>query len=258
MIVPNQFFEVKVSRKNIEHYLSLGYNVDLRDIISVPPEHLPRGSHQKILIAYDCCGEIFNRQYKNHLKIKDGGDYCKKCLKKCKTQKTILEKYGVECPLSLKEIREKGHRTNLERYGVYWGMQNPEIAERSRSSWLKKNNEKCSKQQLYVYELLKKIYCEDKIKINYAFRSFSFDIALFYGDNVKIDIEYDGYYWHSDQQKDRRRDEVSKSYGWKILRIKGGHSLPIEEQLMQAINKLINGYSYTEIKLDDWKEDIAA
>jgi len=58
-----------------------------------------------------------------------------------------------------------------------------------------------------------------EIKLNYPLSNVSLDIALFI-DDIKIDIEYDGWYWHKDQQKDRRRDEFLKSQGWKILELK--------------------------------------
>lgn len=128
MLIPNQFFDIKIIKTNIEHYRSLGYNVQLKDIITVPTEHLTKGSHQEVQVECDYCGKKFPRIYK---------------------------------------------------------------------SW----------------------------------------------------------YWHQDSQRDRRRDEHFKSKGWKVLRIKSGHKLPTEEQLFEAIDKLINtNRKYTEIKLDDWKE----
>ena len=60
--------------------------------------------------------------------------------------------------------------------------------------------------------------------------------------------------WHQNQQKDRRRDEFSKSQGWKILRIKSGILLPTLEQLKYSIEKLINSSrTFTSIILNDWK-----
>lgn len=70
--------------------------------------------------------------------------------------------------------------------------------------------------------------------------------------NIKIDVEYDGSYWHQDEQKDRRRDEVVKSYGYKILRIRGGHKLPTLSQLQEAINYLcIDGNNFSRIRLNE-------
>ena len=300
MIVPNQFFEVKIYKKNINYYTNLGYDVKLRDIIKVPTEHLYPTSHQKIKVQCDgdgCC-ETFEREYRNHINIKNG-DYCKKCVKKYKTKITILNKYGVENPAQSEKVKQKMKKTNLERYGfeyasqsdiiknkvkktyekkygsqsnwwhsvakdkmirtnmekygVPWAMQNEEIIQRSQNKLNELRLIKVSSQQQEIFNILKNNYKDFNIKINYEFRYFNFDIALF-NDDIKIDIEYDGWYWHKDYQRDRRRDEVSKSYGWKVLRIKSGHKIPTIEQLEEAINWLINGHSYAEIKLDDWKE----
>ena len=78
------------------------------------------------------------------------------------------------------------------------------------------------------------------------------DIAII-SASYKINIEYDAFHWHQDKQRDRRRDEFIKSEGWKVLRVKSSHKLPTKDQLEYAINKLVkDGYSYTEIILDDW------
>ena len=100
--------------------------------------------------------------------------------------------------------------------------------------------------------MIESIFTNKEAILNYVCDRSIFDIALFIDEN-KIDIEYDGWYWHQDAQKDRNRDEHFKLSGWKILRIKSGNKIPTKDQLIEAINRLIkNGYSYTEIVLDDW------
>ena len=68
-------------------------------------------------------------------------------------------------------------------------------------------------------------------------------------DNIKIDIEYDGLYWHSDKQKDRRRDNFVKSKGYKILRVLGNKKdeMPTEKCLLESVEALLNGRNYIEI-----------
>jgi len=79
------------------------------------------------------------------------------------------------------------------------------------------------------------------------------DVAIFI-DNIKIDLEYDAWYWHKDKNKDRKRDEFLKSQEWKILRIRSGKLLPTLEQIEESINKLvISDRTFTQIVLDDWK-----
>ena len=70
-------------------------------------------------------------------------------------------------------------------------------------------------------------------------------------NGIKIDVEYDGSYWHRDVQKDRRRDEYVKSQGYKVLRIKSRRSIPTQMQIKEKIDYLVKGnHSYTELELD--------
>ena len=188
---------------------------------------------------------------------------------KDKIKKTNLVKYGVEYVSQSDEIQEKIKKTNLERYGVesifqlsstkskakeYFNLHKDEIIEKRMNTLRKNGGIHTSSQQIAVYEMLKEQY--ENVELNYVFNKFSLDIALFVCGK-KIDVEYDGWYWHQDKQRDRRRDEILKSQGWSILRIKSGNKLPTVEQLIEKINNIIdNDIRYSEIILDDWKEAV--
>lgn len=370
MLVPNQIIEVTLSNKNIQHFRNLGYTESVREKIMVRPEDLPSGSHLKLKVICDGCGNEFEREKREYDKRhSDGKDFCVHCAFSNKTKFTNLEKYGCEnacrnekiqekikatnlqrygcenpfsndeikekikatnlekygdtiasrtdgvkdkikktvrekygcdsvlqnnevkekiCKTNLerygsenvfanKEIQEKIKTTNLERYGVSfpsqsddikektketmvnrygveYAMQSKEIMAKAKETFYKNNSISTSIQQKKIYGILMKSYPYNDICINYPYGRCSLDIALFI-DNEKINIEYDGWYWHQDQQRDRRRDEFLKSNGWKILRIKGSHKIPTEVQLNEALNKLIyKDYHYTEIVLSDWEK----
>jgi len=51
---------------------------------------------------------------------------------------TIKKKYGVECPFSAKEIREKIKRTNIDKYGCENPFQNEEIKQKVKETNIKK------------------------------------------------------------------------------------------------------------------------
>ena len=57
MLVPNQTFLVKINSNNLEHYKSKGYECNKGDEIIVRAEDLTKGSHQKVKIICDGCGE---------------------------------------------------------------------------------------------------------------------------------------------------------------------------------------------------------
>ncbi len=145
----------------------------------------------------------------------------------------------------LEEIKNKKIATCLKKYGYESPLQVPEFRKRLADT----NGISISSQQQEIYNILT-IYF-DTIYLNYSFSDVFLDIAIFTEDN-KINIEYDGWYWHNDI-KDRRRDEYLKSEGWKILRIKSGRKIPDEMQLIYILEDLILGdHRYNEIILDDW------
>ena len=75
-------------------------------------------------------------------------------------------------------------------------------------------------------------------------------------DGVKIDVEYDGWFWHKDKQRDFARDKALLKLGYKTLRIKGGHNIPTMEQLKEKIEILTHTERYFEqIFLDEYLKE---
>ena len=172
---------------------------------------------------------------------------------RAKQIEVCLEKYGSVSSLGNAEIREKGKQTMLNLYGYESAGKCPELLEKAAQTRIKNGKGiTTSTQQIQVKEMLEEIYPNYHSELNYVLSSLFLDVVLIVNDKIKINIEYDGNYWHKDSQKDRRRDEYVKSQGFKILRIRSGHLLPTKEQLISAIDKLINGYNFTEIVLKDW------
>jgi very-short-patch-repair endonuclease len=70
------------------------------------------------------------------------------------------------------------------------------------------------------------------------------DGVLFYKD-LKIDVEYDGIYWHSNKSnKDDIRDLYFLENGYKIFRIKANKGIPDDQQISEALNQLIYNDRY--------------
>ena len=168
-----------------------------------------------------------------------------------KIKETNLAKYGYstalllpenreKCLLALKEEStiEKRKQTNLAKYGYEFPLSNAKIREKIAASYYKYGRIATSSQQKKVYDMLK-TFCSS-CELNYPCGNYSLDCAIF-TNTIKIDVEYDGAYWHKDKDKDARRDEYVRSAGYRILRIKGGHKIPTIEELKDIIEKLING-----------------
>lgn len=274
MLKSNQWCAVNWHHTNKKRLESFGYKfTGYKTKVQVRAKHLTPMSHAPVVVICDYCGKeiikgnhTYQRQHDEEF-----GDACNDCKTKKErlifmrnfgvhnpsllpqVQKkrfdTIKERYGCENPSQIDGVQEKKEQTCMRNYGVRIPLQSKAIRERVARTTLEHDNCPTSKQQYAVYEMLKERYgsCE----LNKQCSKNILDCALTI-DTHKIDVEYDGSYWHQDPQKDRRRDEVVKSYGYKILRIKGGHKVPTIEQLDEAIDYLVKGnHTFATIILDE-------
>ena len=172
-----------------------------------------------------------------------------------KIKKTNKEKYGVENVSQAEEIKEKKRKTTREHYGVDYPLQSKQVLEKTWNTMFENGNIPISEPQMRTYELCKEMFPEWKIEVNVPLKELTLDIKLVTSDNKIIDIEYDGWYWHRDKIRDRKRDEIIKKYGYKIIRIRSGNLIPTKEQLQESINYVLQeGKNFSRITLDDWVE----
>lgn len=168
-----------------------------------------------------------------------------------KVKDASLRNYGVEHPTQSPLVINKRRETNLKKYGHINASQSVEVKEKIAITYYEQGNIKTSKQQLAVFETLKELGYDTKI--NYPVSTLNLDMAVFVGSH-KIDVEYDGWYWHQDSEKDRRRDEYLKSQGWSILRIKSGRAIPSASKLNETIINLVqDNKKYSQLILEDWR-----
>lgn len=204
------------------HFRERGYEFNKGDTIYVRPEDLMKNSHERIHAICDKCGNESGMEYRQYIRACghfNGKFYCHMCNGTIdsvveKRRKTCLKKYGVENPMQVKHIREKQNTIMCNNGTV-----------------------PTSSQQIAIFNMLNDTY--DQCYLNYQLSDLSLDCVVNIND-CKIDIEYDGIYWHQDYQKDRRRDEFVKSCGYKILRIKSDRHIPALEEIKEKINVLVN------------------
>ncbi len=174
---------------------------------------------------------------------------------KDKKKQTVYSHYGVEYPLQSEELREKAKQTWLNNLGVDNPLKSKEVREKGLKTLLEKGSIPTSKQQIQVFELCQTLFPNYCVKLNFPLSTLFLDIVL-EKEDIKIDIEYDGSYWHQDINRDRRRDEFVKNQGYKVLRIKSNRLVPTKEQLVEAINYLIKNHkNFSKIVLSDYKGD---
>lgn len=166
---------------------------------------------------------------------------------RAKERQHNLDKYGYEYVSQVPEFKEKTKATCLKRYGAECGLSSDEIRTKGVLTLLKKGGIYTSKQQIELCEILKAEY--GNCNLNQPCGRFSLDCVVIV-NGINIDIEYDGWYWHQDKQRDRRRDEVVKSKGFKVFRILSDKKLPTIEQIREKIDFLITTqHNFTQLNL---------
>lgn len=170
---------------------------------------------------------------------------------KQKMQDTILNKYGVSNVSHVSEIDIKKRQTCLQNYGVEYPMQNSTILEKSKRSFYHKGNAPSSKVERKLCQQLERLYGTSQCYRGYPEYKYNLD-CLVIVNNVKIDVEYDGWFYHKNhQERDAVRDSYMFNQGYKVLRIKGNYQIPSDESLKAQIHKLYSTQSvYEEIILD--------
>ena len=235
MLVENQKIEIVWNPQQASHFRKLGYKFEKGDIIYVPPEDLQYNSHKRVKVYCDNCGKELGMEYRQYMHKREkfnGNYYCDACASgatetKNKRKETCIKKYGVENPMQVEEIRKKFNE-----------------------SLSKNGSVPTSSQQLKIYEMIKNEY--ENCEINYPISWFNLDCYVKIND-VNIDVEYDGWYWHQDIYKDIKRDNIIYKKGFKVLRIKSGYAIPSKEQLFEGLRILSEtDKNYYEIIMEDY------
>lgn len=171
-----------------------------------------------------------------------------------KIEETNMELRGVKNPSQSEEIKQKKQQTMMEHYGVPHIFQDPErfaeILQKARTKMYQNKSIPSSSIEKSMVKMLQNIYGEECCYPEYLVSPLTFDCLLVVHDTL-IDVEYDGWYWHKNtQERDKKRNYKVLNLGYKILRIKSKTSLPTEEQVIQAVDDLVNGKHLVEITLD--------
>ena len=180
-----------------------------------------------------------------------------------KYKKTMLEKYGKDNYFATDKFKEENKEYLMYNFGVEYVSQIDEVKEKVKISWKKimekrksskkiikrKHNIPTSSQQIQIFDKINAIFPSSKLNFHVCGKFL--DIALFIGSH-KIDIEYDGWYWH-EEKIDKIRDKILFSHNWKVFRIKSGHKIPPIKDILEKIFEMINKNElYKEIILSDW------
>jgi len=145
-------------------------------------------------------------------------------------------------PMKRPEQRERMKKDNPMKYlkaqiAHKKAMNRPEIREKNsirmkngKAAYMNSCNKNPSKEQVQLYEKVKIFY--PSAILNYPYQNYSIDIAI---PELKIAIEFDGYYWHKGKEDaDRKRQVQIEKGGWKFIRY---GKVPNNSELEKALEQ---------------------
>ena len=127
---PNKFNNEKLIEYCKEHNIQL-----LEDYSNI---HITKKSSFKAKCQSDNCNEVVEKIFRE---IEKTGIYCKECMNKIKREKTVktcLEKYGVANSSQSKVVQQKYKETCIEKYGVEHAFQSNNIKDKIKATMLEK------------------------------------------------------------------------------------------------------------------------
>jgi hypothetical protein len=182
-MILSETVDVKISSKNKEYYLNLGYeiptykdshrriSVKKGTVIAVNVCDLPLNSHAQIRFACDNCGKEGVTTYQCYKQSEhDGKKYCRKCSANIVTKQVWMEKYGVSCSLHAEDISQKVKLTNLERYGTENAFASEIIKEKIKKINIEKLGVEYPMQSQIIQEKSKQT-CLKKYGVEYSLQS---------------------------------------------------------------------------------------
>ena len=198
-------------------------------------------------VSYYAMTDEFDRRVRETCLKKYGCEYSLQNLDvRAKGIRTCLERYGVPFASMSDEFKARAVKTNLERYGYPNPAMSPEVIKKIALSFEANGNIPTSKPQLKMFNDILDLGYD--ARLNYLSGHYFYDVALFNGD-IKLDIEFDGIYWHQNPDKDEKRDAFSIENGWRVIRFIGGSIAPPIGELKKAIESAIAGETRQVISL---------
>lgn len=277
MFDENQLVDVKWYSGNKEYYTKLGYKfTKMYGVLQVPFNLTLHKSRLFVKVHCDYCGEEYTTRYSNYqLSESRGKVACKKC-KKLKIADTLQIRYGSSSLWGSEELREKAKQSMMNKYGCKHAMQSikgqenfkeamkekygydnpahcPELQAKAKATMYVNGNVPTSASEKKVVDMLITLYGEDNCYPGYPVDKVNLDCLLNI-DGVKIDVEYDGLYWHQDTKDyDRRRNHWLISQGYKVLRIKGNKNddMPSIERLKEEVDYFLDNHSIGYIDMNN-------
>jgi len=207
----NEITKIKLSKKNIEHFKSLGYDGELKDVIEVSTMDINHGSHLLIDVKCDICGNVKKILFQKYIKnIKNGGFYA--CSSGCaqeKVKKTNFEKFGSEYYTQTKEYKDRVLKTSLKNYGCEHFTQNNEVKEKIKKTNIEKYGEVTPFKNESIQDKIK-ITLIEKYGVDNAFKSEMVKEKMIKTFNKNYGVDWSS---KSEIVKDKQKKTMMEKYG---------------------------------------------
>jgi len=147
-MIPNQKVTIRWTYFVKSYYESFGYVFTKNnDEFEIDVCHLPKNSTKKIKVICDFCKKEFTSSYIDVMKQMNSGVkniwHCKKCRGEY-LKKVFQEKYGVNSPMQIPDVKQKMKRTNIEKYGAECVFSSKQIMKKIEKTNLEKYGTKCT------------------------------------------------------------------------------------------------------------------
>jgi hypothetical protein len=227
---------IKITKKNIDHYKEFYDNISLKDIIEIDTEtQLQKGSNLKINVCCDLCSIERHIKYQSYVKnITSCEKYpiytCDKC-SHIKLKEYNLNHYGVEYYSQHPDRNDKVRATSLEKYGADHFSRSinfkPKIS--------KTNLEKFGFENPFMdSERIKSIF-KDKYGVNHPSK-----VSEFYDKIEETNIKRTGY--KSQLSSPVIREKITETN----LEKYGGHPMKNKSVLDNMINTNLEKYGCSQ------------
>ena len=209
---------------------------------------IPKSEEHKKNISISLTGRKFSEEHKNNIKInhrtlkgKDHPLYGIKPSDEARRKMSITRKGR---PSRFKGLKGRYSKETIEkiRFKLTGKKHTEEFKENVRkrmlngqSAYMNSKVKNPSKPQLLLFEIVKQLF--PSAIINFPFLNYCLDIAI---PEIKLVIEYDGYWFHQDQNKDLERQNIIENHGWKVIKYKGTKSKDIVPDLEQVKRDIEN------------------
>lgn len=211
---------------------------------------------------HPCAGCKFKRNWKDPRIVEKRKQTCLEkygstnSFQSPKTKETVLKKFGVDCVLKSKEVREKIKNSCIENNGCEFPLQSEEIQARFKSTMLQKHGVEHAlqsdeiKSKMNFRDAWKKKHQTDKQNGTFSFTSSKIEESFFnllkslykvverqviiddrwsidfYVKDIDTFIQFDGVYWHG---LNRPLEEIVKSPSPRDKRIVKGYFTDLEQ-----------------------------